>query len=204
MGDGRGVGFGFYEDDDSLDVESRFRLELEDVVAELGAGIVGRPGPGGNVMGMPVPPVTPTTNPFSQPFSLLNASHSFSSSPTRTSSSFAFLSSAASLSFFFSRNRADAAVFRLRLSSAAPRGVAEALSSGDSGRGDSAAGAGTDTELLRVVRARLFVVGGAAGDAGLDARDCCCGGDCAGTDWAEDGIGCEGPGRKLEACIESS
>src|SRR5712671_6687753 len=64
-------------------------------------------------------PVTPTTRPFNQPFSLLRPSHSRSSSVTRISSSLDFFSNVASRSFFFSRKRADAAVFRRRLSSAA-------------------------------------------------------------------------------------
>src|SRR5712671_2742148 len=68
-------------------------------------------------------PVTPTTRPFNQPFSLLRPSHSRSSSVTRISSSLDFFSNAASRSFFFSRKRADAAVFRRRLSSAAVSGV---------------------------------------------------------------------------------
>jgi hypothetical protein len=67
--------------------------------------------------------VTPTTKPFNQPFSLRNASHSLSRSTTLLSRSLAFVSNAASLSFFFNLNRALAAVFLRRLSSEADRGV---------------------------------------------------------------------------------
>lgn len=95
-------------------------------------------------------PVTPTTSPFNHPFSLLNASHSFSSSLTLTSSSFAFFSSAASLSFFFNRKRADAAVFLRLLSSAAVTGVLPYFSASGLAGSDSCS---TDTE--RVVLARL-------------------------------------------------
>ena len=108
-------------------------------------------------------------------------------------------SSAASRSFFFSRNRADAAVFLRRLSSAALVGVPVGLSSEDSAcAGESASVVDEAAVVLelelegevaeeteeREVRARLFVVvvvEGTEAGAGI-GEDCC-----------------EGVERKLEA-----
>jgi hypothetical protein len=153
-------------------------------------------------------PVTPTTKPFSHPFSRRSASHSRSSSPTRVSISFARFSSACSRSFFFARKRADAAVFLRRLSSAAVSDVPGGNSSSSSSSPSlsfsfswllalppSTGEKGADAVDALRVRARLA----AGGDGAEDAEDAALSG---GADSAGGGIGGGAANCPLCACCE--